>query len=245
MFILPALTPPAPTQSVPSPAAPLSPRRLWALTAAALLLLMLWDATGADLALAQLAGTEQGFAAKANPWLTRAHDWGRLASATALLWLLVGVAFPTGVLRSLVRAERVWLLLVTIGAMLLVSVLKHASRSSCPWDLQAFGGFASHVSHWRWGQADGGPGRCFPAGHASAAFAFVSGYLALGNSRPAAARAWLAAALAAGLAFGVVQQWRGAHFASHTLWTAWLCWTFALACQRFLPGAQRHAPAAG
>jgi membrane-associated PAP2 superfamily phosphatase len=28
-----------------------------------------------------------------------------------------------------------------------------------------------------------------------------------------------------GFILGISQQMRGAHFMSHTLWTAWLCWT--------------------
>jgi membrane-associated PAP2 superfamily phosphatase len=28
-----------------------------------------------------------------------------------------------------------------------------------------------------------------------------------------------------GFVLGISQQIRGAHFMSHTLWTAWLCWT--------------------
>jgi membrane-associated PAP2 superfamily phosphatase len=39
--------------------------------------------------------------------------------------------------------------------------------------------------------------------------------------------ACLALALAAGSVLGLSQQMRGAHFMSHTLWTAWLCWTLA------------------
>ena len=35
------------------------------------------------------------------------------------------------------------------------------------------------------------------------------------------------AALAAGLLLGLSQQWRGAHFMSHTLWTGWVCWCLA------------------
>ncbi|MEO7642473.1 MAG: phosphatase PAP2 family protein, partial [Ramlibacter sp.] len=163
----------------------------------------------------------------------------------ALAGLLLAVAAPFGPLRALGRGERLRLLLVTVGAMLLVTALKHASATSCPWDLQAFGGTARHISHWHLGQADGGPGRCFPAGHASAAFGFVAGYFALRLARPRAARVWLAAALLAGLAFGLVQQWRGAHFASHTLWTGWLCWTFALACHSVQLSRQHHAAAAG
>ncbi|RYF42487.1 MAG: phosphatase PAP2 family protein [Comamonadaceae bacterium] len=224
---------------------PLTPAQLWAITAAALLLLGLWDVSGADLAFAQLAGGPSGFPWKDSPWASRGHAWGRNASGFALACLLLAVAMPFGPLRALGRGQRAKLLLVTAGAMLLVTALKYASTTSCPWDLQVFGGAARQVSHWRWGQSDGGPGRCFPAGHASAAFAFVAGYFALRLHRPHAARLWLAFALLAGLAFGLVQQWRGAHFASHTLWSGWLCWTFALACYSARPTRQLHAPAAG
>ena len=224
---------------------PLALAQLWAITGAALLAVVLWDAAGADLAVAQLAGGPTGFPWKDSLWAARAHAWGRNASGVALAGLLLAVAFPFGPLRALGRGRRLQLFLVTAGAMLLVTALKHASATSCPWDLQAFGGAAHHVSHWRWGQPDGGPGRCFPAGHASAAFAFVAGYFALRLPRPRAASAWLAAALLAGLAFGLVQQWRGAHFTSHTLWTAWLCWSFALACHSLQLSRQRHAAAAG
>jgi membrane-associated PAP2 superfamily phosphatase len=34
--------------------------------------------------------------------------------------------------------------------------------------------------------------------------------------------------LAAGVLLGLTQTLRGAHFPSHTAWTAWLCWTAAL-----------------
>jgi membrane-associated PAP2 superfamily phosphatase len=46
---------------------------------------------------------------------------------------------------------------------------------------------------------------------------------------PALARGWLAAAVAAGLVLGLAQQWRGAHFMSHTLWSGWVCWCVAWA----------------
>jgi membrane-associated PAP2 superfamily phosphatase len=41
-----------------------------------------------------------------------------------------------------------------------------------------------------------------------------------------------------GLAAGAVQIARGAHFASHVLWTAWLAWTVTLAAAA-LAGAAR------
>jgi len=74
---------------------------------------------------------------------------------------------------------------------------------------------------------DGGSGGCFPAGHASAGFAFIGGFFALRHTLPRTARRWLAGALAAGLVLGLAQQVRGAHYMSHTLWTAWLCWASA------------------
>ncbi|MGP1692880.1 MAG: phosphatase PAP2 family protein, partial [Giesbergeria sp.] len=77
------------------------------------------------------------------------------------------------------------------------------------------------------GTVDGGSGKCFPAGHASAGFAFVGGYFALRRSRARAAWIWLGSVLVAGFALGFSQQMRGAHFQSHTLWTGWLCWTTA------------------
>jgi membrane-associated PAP2 superfamily phosphatase len=41
----------------------------------------------------------------------------------------------------------------------------------------------------------------------------------------------------AGLAFGLAQQWRGAHFMSHTLWSAAVCWGVALAVKSAWPRA--------
>ena len=72
--------------------------------------------------------------------------------------------------------------------VLVVPALKRLSSTSCPWDLALFGGVARHLSHWRWGVADGGAGHCFPSGHAVAAFAFISGWFALRSHDPRAAR---------------------------------------------------------
>ena len=110
------------------------------------------------------------------------------------------------------------------------AVLKQLSALSCPWNLAEFGGTARYISHWSiaaWRGGDGGPGHCFPSGHASNAFAFLVGYMALRESRPRLARVWLAAVFVIGAAFGLGQTLRGAHYPSHTLWTAWVCWALA------------------
>ena len=104
----------------------------------------------------------------------------------------------------------------------------------CPWDLREFGGAARHVSHWS-GLADGGAGHCFPAGHAATGFSFFAGYFAFRRTDRRQALAWLAAAGFSGLLLGLGQQWRGAHFMSHTLWSGVVCWCTALAIDAAWP----------
>lgn len=195
-------------------------------TLLALWLLLAWDASGLDLPLARLSGDAAGFALREHWFLVQVmHEGGKALSWLLVVGLLLAIWWPPGPLRVLGTGERVQLALTPIVAVLLVVLIKHGSRSSCPWDASEFGGVARHVSHWALGVYDGGPGRCFPAGHAAAAFAFVGGYFALRNRLPTLARVWLFCALALGLVLGLGQQLRGAHYMSHTLWTGWLCWT--------------------
>jgi len=64
---------------------------------------------------------------------------------------------------------------------------------------------------------------------------------------PQTARRWLAGAMLAGFVFGLAQQVRGAHYMSHTLWTAWLCWSVAAgvdaAVSRLIARSLSRAPA--
>lgn len=223
--------------SVPAAAGALPSGRVWktelAFTLLSLVLLLLWDASSLDLRMARLWGSASGFALR-DHWLASGvlHQGGRaLAWALAAL-LLVNVFRP--LLRRQTLRERVWWLGVVLACVVLVSLLKRASPTSCPWDLAEFGGVAQYVSHWRLGVLDGGGGHCFPSGHASAAFAFLGGYFALKRAYPVAARRWLLGVLAAGVLFGLGQLARGAHYPSHTLWTAWICWTVAVAAAGLL-----------
>ena len=143
--------------------------------------------------------------------------------------LVVNVRRPLPFARSLPQPMRWWWLATTLACVVLVPLLKRASLTSCPWSLAEFGGVASHVSHWAWGVADGGEGRCFPAGHATAAFCFLPGYFALRGVARGAARTWLFVVLAAAAVLAGVQVMRGAHYVSHSLWTGWFCWAFTLA----------------
>lgn len=199
--------------------------RLAALTLLALALLMTWDASGGDLWLARMAGTPMGFPWRENPFLVHVmHAGARNLSWALVIGLFAAIRWPVGILRKLATRERVQLALTVLGSVLAISLIKHFSDTSCPWDLKEFGGVARYVSHWAWGVDDGGAGGCFPAGHASAAFAYLGGYFVLRRVSGRAALVWLGTAVVAGLALGWSQQLRGAHYMSHTLWTAWVCW---------------------
>ena len=197
---------------------------------AALAALLAWDAGGMDLPLVRLFGSPAGFGWKDSLVLAGlVHNGGRLLGWTVFAALLVNLWRPLPLIGRLSRRERTWWLATTLACVLLFPLLKRFSLTSCPWDLAEFGGNAIYLSHWRPGLGDGGSGHCFPSGHASSAFAFLAGYFALRPHDPRAARGWLAAVCALGAVYGLGQMMRGAHYASHTLWTAWLSWALTAA----------------
>lgn len=208
-------------------------------------LIVLWDASGLDLPLAGLVGSHAGFPLRGN-WIlsTVFHDAAKYLAWLGVLALAAATVWPWGALRDLPFARRLQLAAGTLGASAVIALLKIGNHTSCPWDLQQFGGVATPLSHWaRWLRSDGGAGHCFPAGHASTGFAFIGGYFALRADKPKLARIWLAGAVALGLLLGAAQQLRGAHFMSHTLWTGWICWllgwmTDALLARRTQPGSR-------
>jgi membrane-associated PAP2 superfamily phosphatase len=221
------------------------PAGLWRqdllVTAAVLVALIVWDASGADLALTRVFGSADGFAWREH-WLTSGvlHEGGRLAAWGLFALGLLNIWRPLTAGPS--KSERVRWVLVTLACVIAVPALKRLTSTSCPCELAEFGGAASYVSHWHFGVDDGGAGHCFPSGHAVSEFAFFSGWFVLRRHRPRVARTWLAAVLVAGLLFGGAQLVRGAHYASHTLWTGWLCWLIGVVTA---PRARRvQAPSA-
>ena len=219
--------------------------RRWALLTLGLWgLVLLWDASGLDVAVMRLWGTEQGFALKHHPLLSRwLHTRGQQAAVVFYLFLLVMVWRPLGPWRGVQQRERAHALIAVTLSLLTISTLKHFSLTSCPWDLDIFGGAAHHVSHWAWGTPDGGGGQCFPGGHASSAFGFLAMTLPfLQAAEPRlqrAGRRWLVLVMLVGLVFGLTQTLRGAHYPSHTLWTAWICWAVGSAVYGLLALRQR------
>ncbi|RZS56770.1 phosphatase PAP2 family protein [Sphaerotilus mobilis] len=195
------------------------------------LLVLGWDLSGLDLTVSAMFGTEQGFALR-DAWWTRTllHEGGRALAMVVLVLMLVDAIRP---MRHRPpagpgRATRGAWIGATLACLLLVPAVKRVSSTSCPWDLSLFGGVARYVSHWQLGGVDGGGGHCFPSGHAVAAFAFFSLHFLWREQQPRLARRLLIGVLVAGTVFGTGQLVRGAHFVSHTLWSAWLCWTLCV-----------------
>jgi membrane-associated PAP2 superfamily phosphatase len=211
-------------------------------TVATFALVLAWDLSGLDPVLAGLAGGPGGFALR-HDWLLTVllHDAMRHVSWLLAVVLCLGVWWPIGPLARADFSARLQLAVTTLAAACVVALLKGISATSCPWDLSAYGGMTPYVPHWS-AISDGGPGHCFPAGHASSGFAFLGGFFAFRGETPGLARCWLATATAAGLLLGIGQQLRGAHFMSHTLWAGWLCWLVALLIDRAWPPGLAEQP---
>ena len=230
---------------MPQPRA-LSPAHDASIAIVAGVLLAAWEWSGWDRVIVGWFGDAQGFAWR-DAWLTGTllHQGGRM-----LAWLVLGLLALDAwrpLLAGPPTSERRRWLIVSLACLLLIPAVKRLSATSCPWDLREFGGTAAYVPHWMAGIADGGPGHCFPSGHAVAAFGFLPAYFLWREHRPALARAWLAGVCAVGTVFGVTQLARGAHYPSHTLWSAWLCWgvcVVAVRCARLASsvGGERGEP---
>ncbi len=206
---------------------------LWCQTAwftiVLLVLIIAWDLSGLDLVTTRWFGSSNGFALRDHwLWSKVLHEGARRVAWALQLVLLLGIWWPFSILRRLSRRERATMFITAMAILLVVSSFKALNTTSCPWDLAEFGGTARYVSHWSWGLHDEGVGHCFPAGHASAAFCFLPGYLWLREKAPRHARAWLIVTLIAAMTIGLAQQVRGAHYLSHTLWTGWISWAVAL-----------------
>jgi membrane-associated PAP2 superfamily phosphatase len=167
------------------------------------------------------------------------HRGGRLLSALAWLGLLGAWLWSRR--RGWTASRRrtlAYLLLCVASSTVLVTGLKRLIVHDCAWSVEGLGGDRHYLSPIDPRPLDYPVDHCFPAAHASAGYAWLALYFA-GFASPRWRRAGLAVGLGAGLLFGLAQQLRGAHFASHDLWSAALCWTMALL---WLPLLRRGHP---
>lgn len=186
------------------------------------------------------------------------HSWlGETFSHVYLKVLLVSLAIAVCLLTAydlarpcsfLAHGIRIRLRLVALSSLLVplvTSILKRASSSHCPWDLAAFGGSETYVRLFDAAIFGAPPGHCMPAGHASSALWLVAlaGFWLPDRPRIACMVAFMALALGFGL--GWMQQLRGAHFLTHTLWSMWIaCATVAVLHAALDAGSGDAKPAA-
>ena len=197
---------------------------VWQGAGLALAFLALWllARSGLDFRLSAMAyAPEQRDFPLRDAWLFAVLGHSALKYFAVSLWgalLVIAVASP----RWRRIALHAWLGMTLVAFA--VGGLRELSAHSCPWDLAQFGGTAQWFPVFGEVPAQPGPGRCLPAAHASSGFALFALYFALRDAHPRLARATLALAWFLGLMAAGVQVARGAHFASHALWTAWIAW---------------------
>ncbi|NHZ66423.1 phosphatase PAP2 family protein [Massilia genomosp. 1] len=158
---------------------------------------------------------------------TVSHVWAKAALLTLaggmVLTALFDLLWPRAAWTTPFRLR---LRVVALSALLApswISALKYMSTSHCPWDLALFGGSETYVRLFQSALPYASLGHCMPAGHASSALWLVSLAVFWLPHRPRTALRVGAAMLGLGFALGWMQQLRGAHFLTHTLWSMW--WT--------------------
>ncbi len=201
---------------------------------------------GGDLWLAdRLYALQGGHWAWREAFLTQhvVHRLGR--DLDIALWLAVLVAWCIALRRQAwepLRAPLACLLASTALAMASVAWVKSWSNMDCPWDLLRYGGDRPYIGLLAMRPVGLARGACFPAGHASGGYAWLALYFFFADVRPRWRWIGLATGISLGLVFGISQQLRGAHFLSHDLFTAALCWAVAVACWSLSRPRMRHVP---
>jgi lipid A 4'-phosphatase len=192
------------------------------LTPVALLLMVtaLIAATGSDLAL------ESRFYAPGSGWIyAERQPWSALYHFGVYPCFAIGVGSLVVLLASFFSARAYvyrkcalfFLLLLLLGPGLLVnSIFKDHWGRPRPRQMQLFGG--DRTFHQVWERGEGGKGKSFPSGHASAAFYLVAPYFVL--RRSSRRRAWLAlgGGIGYGVFMGIARMLQGGHFASDVVW---------------------------
>lgn len=204
-------------------------RGVLALSASAVLILWLGQATDVDLRLADL------FYDRARGAFPLQHAWFAEQFNHVILKAMLSCLAGAVVVLALWDTRRPYvhwtperrlgmrvLAMSAISVPVAISLLKRASSSHCPWELERYGGSAPYIRLLEWMPAGIEPGHCLPGGHASSALWLVGLAAFWLPQHPRKAMCMGASMLLFGVGVGWVQQLRGAHFLTHTLWSAWI-----------------------
>lgn len=214
------------------PALPFDRRWWYGLPLAILLLMLLVEPTRLDFAVADLFYVPHlGFIGRRNDFLEDIlHDRAKQLSIAIGVLALGGFALSLLPTRLRPLRRRLGYLVLAMGLSAgFVTPLKKVTQMQCPWSLEQYGG-VEHFSPLLGPRAAPveKPGNCWPGGHAAAGFALIALFFVWRDSRPRLAGCALAFAIALGSLFSLVRMAQGAHFLSHNLWTALLCWLISL-----------------
>ncbi|MGY4877226.1 phosphatase PAP2 family protein [Vreelandella aquamarina] len=183
------------------------------------------------------------YQAQGNAWLLKdsfiaqavIHQGGKnLSVFLGLLTLIILITSFFWQRLSAWRWPLLYLFLATLLSTLTVSIIKQLISMECPWDLTRYGGPVGFISLLEARPPYLPDSACFPSGHASAGYAWISLYYFFLLTRPSLRWLGLGIAILLGLTFGITQQLRGAHFLSHDLWTIMICWTISFMLSRAL-----------
>ena len=169
------------------------------------------------------------------------HDFGR-ATVILLGVVLVGLFAWSWRRPALARWRRGFLYaaLCLAAGPVAVAQIKRETVIHCPRTLEMYGGHQPYVRLFDPVPPGVEPGHCWPGAHASGGFAMMALYFVFRRSHPKLALAWLGGGFLYGFALGMSRVVQGAHFVSHNLWAALLCWTIALVLYELM--LRRHEP---
>jgi lipid A 4'-phosphatase len=196
------------------------------LTPLALLLVLtaLIAATGADLAL------ESRFYIPGSGWIySDAQPWSSLYHFGVYPAFAIGGASLAVIVAGFFSARAYiyrkcaifFLLLLLLGPGLLVNaVFKDHWGRPRPRQMQLFGG--DRCYHQVWERGEGGKGKSFPSGHASAAFYLIAPYFVLRRSSRSRGLIALGGGMAYGVLMGIARMVQGGHFPSDVVWAGGL-----------------------
>jgi len=159
----------------------------------------------------------------------------------ALIWAfgicMIAAAVFYGKLPRIPFARRdIIVLIATLAtAPALIALGKATTNTFTPSQIRRYDGnvpYVKVIEHYPPNDHPLKRGRGFPAGHASGGFALLA-LAGLANTRRARTLG-IAIGLTAGTTMGTYQMLKGAHYLSHTLVTAFICWIVFLTWRRVI-----------
>ena len=148
-------------------------------------------------------------------------DIGRLLLLLVIVDLVLSWKKPWRFINAWWRARLRFVAIASLIIASSVALFKHYSVMHCPWGVDRYGGAAPFIRLFDAVPSMLQAGHCFPAGHATVGLwlaALCVFWLPHSHKKSIAV---FMAGLSVGFALGWVQQMRGAHFLTHTLWSTW------------------------